>query len=188
MWAVYVILAVLLVLLVAYSLRKARRDLKAKRKLSAQTSVGAWASYTLFTVLMGLAAWQSAWMLPIGETASIAVGAAFVVFGLGVYAAGIIEFRSLKRVSGLKSDKLVTSGVYRFSRNPQMVGWGLVLFGIAMFGRSGVCLVLVAFYWLTFHIYSDTEEEYLEQDFGEEWLKYRATTPRYFGWPGNTGQ
>ena len=171
------------IVLAAYSLWKVRRDYKVQGNLSAQAAVEVWASYTLHTMLTGFTAWHSFWPLPISKTVSVAIGVAFFFFGLGLYVAGIIAFRSFKRASGLEANKLVTSGIYRWSRNPQMVGWGLVLLGVALIGRSILALILVALFWLMFRVTLVVEEGYLERVFGEEYRKYCSRTPRYLGWP-----
>lgn len=182
MWIVHVVLTIL-VLLAAYPLWKAWPDYKAQGKLSAQAAAGAWTLYPLHTALTVFTAWNSFWPLPISKTLSVVTGAAISLFGLGLYVAGIIAFRSFKRASGLKVNKLVTSGIYRWSRNPQMVGWGLVLLGVALIGRSALALILVALFRLMFWVTLVVEEEYLEQVFGEEYRKYCSRTPRYLGWP-----
>lgn len=64
--------------------------------------------------------------------------------------AGIVEFRSLQRVSGRRMDQLITTGIFRWSRNPQNVGWALALFGLAIAGRSGAALLLAALFWIMF--------------------------------------
>jgi len=46
----------------------------------------------------------------------------------------------------LEANKLVASGIYRWSGNPQMGCWGLVPPGIALIGRSALALMLVALF------------------------------------------
>lgn len=180
---VYVDLSIL-VLLAVYILWRVRREYKAQGKLSAQTALGVWAVYLLHVGLTVFTAWHAFWPLPISKRVSVAIGAMLMFFGLALSMAGIIAFRSFKRMSGLEADKLVISGAYRWSRNPQNVGWGLVLLGIALIGGSAIALILVALFWLILHVYLVlVEEEYLEQVFGEEYRRYRSKTPRYLGWP-----
>ncbi|MFQ6059217.1 MAG: methyltransferase family protein [Anaerolineae bacterium] len=183
MWIVYVGLPVI-VLLAVYLLWKVQGEYKTQGKLSAQTALGVWVVYLLHAGLTGFTAWHAFWPFPIGKTVSVAIGGVFLFFGLALSVAGIITFRSFKRMSGLEANKLVTSGIYRWSRNPQNVGWGLVLLGIALIGRSAIALILVALFGLVLHVYLVlVEEEYLEQVFGEEYRRYRSRTSRYLGWP-----
>ncbi len=96
----------------------------------------------------------------------------------------LVAFHSLKRMSGRKTDSLITSGIYRYSRNPQNVGWLLCLVGIACLGRSGLALFAAAIFWLGFVSYVGAEERYLAQLYGDEYAAYRETTARYFGRSG----
>jgi protein-S-isoprenylcysteine O-methyltransferase Ste14/pimeloyl-ACP methyl ester carboxylesterase len=75
---------------------------------------------------------------------------------------------------------LVTSGPYRFSRNPMYVGVSLILFGWALaFGSWRLVLyaliVMAAFHLrVLFH-----EEPYLLHTHGRRWDDYRARVPRW---------
>ena len=75
------------------------------------------------------------------------------------------------------------SGPYRYSRNPQVVGWGLTLLGAALIGRSFEALLLVVAFLLVHRLHLATEERYLERTFGEEYRRYRAKAPRFLGLP-----
>lgn len=103
-----------------------------------------------------------------------------VVGGL-VYLSAAYAFRSLKRASGLDRTHLVTGGVYGWSRNPQLVGWVLVLLGFSLLGRSAMVLLLALIFWLSYRIYLPLEEQLLQRLFGETYEVYRRRTPRYFG-------
>lgn len=146
--------------------------------------MAAYLGYALHAALVLLAAWNSVWTLPVGGVIAVGVGVALVVFGAGLYAAGVATFRSFEQLSGLDAGNLVTRGVYRFSRNPQNVGWGFVLLGVAVMGESALALLLVALLWLLFHLYLVRREEpYLAATFGEEYREYHSSAPRYLGVP-----
>lgn len=75
---------------------------------------------------------------------------------------------------------LVTTGMYRRSRNPMYVAVSLVLFGWALTFPSATLLmyaiaVVIAFQ-LRIVLY---EEPRLEQTFGEEWRSYRTRVRRW---------
>lgn len=112
-------------------------------------------------------------------------GGILVLSGLWFYAAGVRRFRSLGQLSGLEEGELVTGGVYRYSRNPQIVGWGLTLLGAALAGRSAKALMLVVAYFLAHRLYFPLEERQLERAFGEEYRHYRKRVPRFLGLPKN---
>jgi protein-S-isoprenylcysteine O-methyltransferase Ste14 len=73
--------------------------------------------------------------------------------------------------------------VYRWSRNPQNVGWGVALVGIALCGGSGAALLLTSVFWIAFRAYIPIEESLLERVYGDEWRRYREIAPRFFGRP-----
>ena len=104
-----------------------------------------------------------------------------MIVGAVLYLAGIGAFGSFKRMSGLDSSRLVTTGIYAWSRNPQNVGWALFLLGFGVAARSGVALLLAGLFWLAFRSYLPLEEEMLRQRFGSEYEKYCKRVRRYFG-------
>ena len=174
------------ILMAVYALLvwKVQRDYNTRGTLSPLATVGVWALYLLHSGLTGFAAWRSLWTLPFDQIVAGAIGGVFLIVGVGLTAAGIVAFRSFQRMSGLEANKLVTAGVYRYSRNPQNVGWGLVLLGAALMGRSALALMLAALFWLMLHVYLvEVEELYLDELFGEAYRKYRATIARYLGPP-----
>ncbi len=111
------------------------------------------------------------------------------VIGPLIILLGMLEFRSFKRILGMDSSKLITSGIYRYSRNPQYAGWFLTLLGISIAGRSGLALLLTIALIIGIHLYNiKLEEPYLERIFGDEYLRYKENTPRYFGMPKKGGK
>lgn len=83
--------------------------------------------------------------------------------------------------SGTRMGGLATGGVYRVSRNPQLVGWGLVLLGMAIAGRSAAALGLWAGYAAMLPGTLRDEERALERAYGSQYRMYRRGTPRYLG-------
>jgi protein-S-isoprenylcysteine O-methyltransferase Ste14 len=78
--------------------------------------------------------------------------------------------------------RLVTSGPYRFSRNPMYVAVLLVLSGWAWGFRSMRLVVYAAAVTLAFHLRVLLHEEpFLNRTHGAVWLRYRARVPRWLG-------
>jgi protein-S-isoprenylcysteine O-methyltransferase Ste14 len=76
---------------------------------------------------------------------------------------------------------LLTSGIYRYSRNPQLVGAFLFIVGYALLWPS-VSGMLWAGLWLPIaHLMVRGEEEHLRDVFGKLYTDYCAETPRYVG-------
>lgn len=171
-------------LFAAYCIWRVRTEYASQQRLSTPTVVAVWGLYILHAGFTVYTAWRGAWPLPLSKPLSMAVGALLVIIGSGIAAAGILTFRSFQRMSGLEADQLITAGIYRWSRNPQNVGWFLALLGVALMGSSAGALFLAALFGLILHLYIVyVEEDYLEQVFGEAYRRYRATTPRYLGFP-----
>lgn len=83
---------------------------------------------------------------------------------------------------------VVTRGAYRFSRNPNYVGWTILIFGLALIGWSAspwsiafllYFLATIPYFIWTIHV----EEKYLTEKHGEGYREYLRRTPRYFGFP-----
>ena len=105
----------------------------------------------------------------------IVAGIALAVCALGLFArAGtpVIPFE--------RSTALVTSGVYRVTRNPMYVGLISVLAGVALFcGTAGALLPLPVFVWVLTKQFIEGEEQFLEGIFGEEYLAYKRRVRRW---------
>lgn len=77
---------------------------------------------------------------------------------------------------------LVVTGLYRFSRNPMYIAVLLVLWGWAVGFRSRAIAVYALLVMLAFHFRVILgEEPWLARTHGEEWVRYKAQVPRWFG-------
>ncbi|WP_456474693.1 methyltransferase family protein [Candidatus Pyrohabitans sp.] len=130
-----------------------------------------------------LASLHSLWPIPLSSTAALACGLVAVLVGLLIMIAGIAAL-SWRRSTGQDISGLVTTGIYSYSRNPQFVGWFLILLGISLAGRSGLALVLTGVFAVVIHLYATRlEEPYLERLYGEEYRLYKSRVARYIGIP-----
>lgn len=78
------------------------------------------------------------------------------------------------------STALVTSGVYRFTRNPLYLAMALVYLGLALAMDSVSALLLLPPLLALVQIgVIAREERYLEGKFGDEYRRYRATVRRW---------
>lgn len=78
-----------------------------------------------------------------------------------------------------KGAKLVTDGVFAFSRHPIYTGILFMAFGLAVWLGSGFKLILSAFLFLLFYLKSRYEEQRLQEIFPEYEL-YKRETGRFF--------
>jgi len=78
-----------------------------------------------------------------------------------------------------QSTELVTTGLYRYTRNPMVLGFLLLLSGIGWVGQSITAMFIIpaiAFVLLWVWL-KRREEPKLEQRFGDAYRAYKATTP-----------
>lgn len=74
-----------------------------------------------------------------------------------------------------RTEKLVTTGPYRYTRNPMVFGAFSVYYSIAIYlGSIGGLLVMVLFSFLAKVYLKKVEEPRLLGDFGNEYEKYRG--------------
>jgi len=154
------------------------------RVLSKGVSIG-WGVLSVIGIsLICVTSFFSIWPLPINEKVALIGGFAILGIGIFIMMAGMIDFHSFSRVMGQDTSKLVTTGVYRWSRNPQLLGAYLLIFGISLIGRSGLAFLFTAVGVLYFHLYIiKLEEPFLERVFGEEYHRYKIHAPRYIRMP-----
>ncbi|HET9642519.1 MAG TPA: isoprenylcysteine carboxylmethyltransferase family protein [Burkholderiaceae bacterium] len=113
-----------------------------------------------------------------------ATGITLIVIGLLVLAVSLGLFAtahtSPNPIEPMRATRLVTSGIYAYSRNPMYLGDAIVLLGIDVLSGSAVALVFVA----AFVIYIDkvqiaAEEAALAKRFGDAYAEYRQRVRRW---------
>lgn len=77
--------------------------------------------------------------------------------------------------------KLVTSGIYRYSRNPAFLGFDLMYVGLLLMYFNLAMLVVSAFAIIMLHLQILQEERYLTENYGEAYREYRKHVFRYLG-------
>jgi protein-S-isoprenylcysteine O-methyltransferase Ste14 len=109
-------------------------------------------------------------------TLSIAIGAAAIA------SAATQLKRAGSNVSPFApTTALVTTGIFRFTRNPMYFGLTSIYLGVALITRSIPAFVtLPVTLALADRLVVDREERYLEARFGERYRNYKADVPRWF--------
>ena len=141
----------------------------------------------LVALALALAMWALSRLTPIfgvDVALRIAVALAIALVGGAFSAAGITAFRraqtTLNPMKPETASSLVTSGVYRVTRNPMYVGLLFVLVGWAAFLCAPWALagpVVFVAYITRFQI--APEERALMSAFGEEYVSYKARVRRW---------
>ncbi len=143
-----------------------------------------YAMWAFHHVPLMLASYYGVWSIPIDKTVALTVGSILFVIGIIILPMGMIEFRSLRRSTGQDISKLITTGIYRWSRNPQFIGWFLMLLGISLAGRSGFALALTGVFFIVIYLYTILlAEPYLESLYGDEYRLFKLRTKRWIGLP-----
>lgn len=109
-------------------------------------------------------------------------GVALCLSGLLLFVASLVSFGMSFRV-GIDTDtpdKLITTGVFAFSRNPIYVAFALVLAGEFLIFPNWVLLVYLASAVVLFHRQVLREEEYLRRHYGQQYAEYSGRVRRYF--------
>jgi len=139
----------------------------------------------ILTVLHIVAAYLLAWFFPLPFAVSPIVeniGFALVVVGFLFGSGAFIEFRRARTTLDPHGSvaSIVTSGVYRFSRNPIYVGFLLMVIGIPLNSGTywGVVLAPI-FFLLCNRLVIEREEAYLEKKFGDVYTSYKSRVRRW---------
>jgi protein-S-isoprenylcysteine O-methyltransferase Ste14 len=99
---------------------------------------------------------------------------------------GLATIVALKRAgTHLRPDRpttaLVTTGPFRYTRNPAYVGATLVYIGAGLAARSVPALTFLPIALVVLERgVVEREERYLERRFGDTYRQYKATVPRWF--------
>jgi protein-S-isoprenylcysteine O-methyltransferase Ste14 len=117
-------------------------------------------------------------IIPAGA-ALISVGAALVVL-----ARRELAQHGQPTDPGLPTSKIVTTGVFSFSRNPLYLGGVCILVGIALaLSLPWVLVLLLPAFVACHYILIAPEEKYLAAKFGKEYRMYVASVHRWIGRP-----
>lgn len=104
---------------------------------------------------------------------------------IGGIAIGFLGSREMRRVETnmdpyKPTTAIVSDGPFRFTRNPLYLSMTLIYCGItALANALPAALLLPAVLYLMRRGVIEREERYLERKFGDEYLQYKARTPRW---------
>ncbi|MHB8137855.1 MAG: methyltransferase family protein [Smithellaceae bacterium] len=173
----------LLIVASPFLILKIHSDYKTKAELSKLGLVCTYILLGLFCMTIINATLYSRWVFAPDNTVCNVFGYIFMLTGITISVEAFVEFRSLKRIFSqtyLAADKVITTGVYRFSRNPQYIGWHLFFIGLSLLSRSIVAITLILIHLTIFQfIVIPGEEKYLEKLLGDEYMQYKKRVRRW---------
>ena len=118
--------------------------------------------------------------LPYRQIVSVII----LIIGLIVIVSPVVDFiKSKTTINPVKFknvNRLVTTGIYRYSRNPMYLGMILIIISTTVYYLNflSVFSPLIFYIWINkFQI--NREEIFLEDKFGSEYLEYKSKTRRW---------
>jgi protein-S-isoprenylcysteine O-methyltransferase Ste14 len=127
------------------------------------------------------------WMLhiegwPAYRSLSVYVGGTFTLLGivLILWGAGLFRRAGTNVKPWEPANALVTTGLYRQTRNPMYLGMTLLYFGLAVLLHSIVALLLLPVVLIVTQTQVIAREErYLEARFGDDYRTYKSRVRRW---------
>ena len=144
-----------------------KRDYLKRGKLSHFTAflqLGLWFFYQVF---LALTVFGDLWPPLEAYIPKNQSGGILMLAGLVLCLAGIWAFRSITKVTGREANRLVIHGIYRWSRNPQYLGYGVVVLGAVIGYWSSTAWLALIGYVLLAYFTVRVEEAHLANVFGE---------------------
>lgn len=139
----------------------------------------------------------ASFLLPVIELISMIIGRSYLpIMGkvLGVYLIAFADLLFLNALVSMKDSwrvgvdredtnrKLITTGIYSFSRNPAFLAFDLMYIGIALMYCNIVLIICTIITIVIFHLQILQEEKFLEETMGGEYISYKKKAGRYVGY------
>ena len=108
------------------------------------------------------------------------LGIAVCTIGVLVGIAGEVALgESFRAGLSRENTKLITTGIYRYTRNPCVLGVDLFVLGTLLIAPSLLALLAVVLNLIGYHLKVRAEEEYLQRMHGAKYEAYCARTGRF---------
>jgi protein-S-isoprenylcysteine O-methyltransferase Ste14 len=135
----------------------------------------------LFYILAGFGL---GYFLPLAPASSIAhnLGFGLTCMGFLLGLAAFIEFRKARTTLDPHGSvtQVVTSGIYRFTRNPIYLGFLLIVIGLPLYSGFYWGILMAPLFVITMNrLVIEREEAYLGGKFGEAYINYKSRVRRW---------
>lgn len=122
--------------------------------------------------------------LPLGLSLGLRIGgaAASALVGSALVAAAFGLFRRTGQdpAPWKSTPQIISTGIYRFTRNPMYLGMGLIQAGIGIGFENGWILALLPLVFALIYVTAIRHEEaYLERKFGAAYVGYKRSVRRW---------
>ena len=123
-------------------------------------------------------------VIDLPATTKTALALMFASAGMFISAAGVVAFRQAKTTvdptTPEASSNLVSTGIYKFTRNPMYVGFACALIGIACYCANPAMLLYVAIFIAYLTVFQiKPEERMLSEIFGHAYTDYCGKVRRW---------
>jgi protein-S-isoprenylcysteine O-methyltransferase Ste14 len=133
-------------------------------------------TYAVFLPMV--VSWVYAVFLPLQlGTVWLYSGLIICLFGMVFTSVAILNFATSPK------EKVITKGLYRFTRNPTYIGIILMQIGLGIACSSWLYLLLTVALMILLNANLSAEERYCLYRFGDDYQKYKNSTPRWIGIP-----
>lgn len=109
------------------------------------------------------------------------LGIIITLIGVSFFILAMVFMKTSWRagIDKLTKTALVTSGLYKYSRNPAFVGMDLMFIGTAITHMNLVTVISALLVIVGLHLQILQEEKHMEETIGKEYSDYALRTPRY---------
>lgn len=131
--------------------------------------------------LLGIA-WPLSFSVVLERPYGLSIGISFALVGFAGAMWAVREFTAARTPLDIRkpATDIVTSGPYRFSRNPIYLGMVLFMIGVGFLVDSlwffGLAVILAVILQIGV---IEPEEAYLEQKFGSKYIEYKSRVRRW---------
>ena len=133
-------------------------------------------TYAVFLPMV--VSWVYAVFLP------LQLGTTWLYSGLIIYLLGIaFTIVAVRNFATSPKDKVITKGLYSFTRNPTYIGMILMQIGLGIACSSWLYILITAALVILLNANAPVEERYCLYRFGDDYQKYKNNTPRWIGIP-----
>ncbi|PVX23971.1 MAG: hypothetical protein CW691_09265 [Candidatus Bathyarchaeum sp.] len=132
--------------------------------------------FTYAVFLPMVVSWGYAVFLP------LQVGTIWLYSGLIIYLFGVVfTIVAIRNFATSPKDKVITTGLYSFTRNPTYIGMLLMQTGLGIACSSWLYILLTVALMILLNANLSAEERYCLHMYGDDYQKYKNNTPRWIG-------
>lgn len=138
----------------------------------------------LIALALGVVVHLWIWPFPIPLGGALRYTIAALLLGPGVFlmaaAFGLFRRTGQDPKPWESTPEIISTGIYRFTRNPMYVSMGLLQAGIGVALANGWVVLMVPVVWIVIYAIAIRHEEaYLESKFGAVYTEYKKSVRRW---------